>query len=111
MKSLCIKGDELLKINKAVEVLREERFRDIADNIPILAWTANANGWIYWYNKQWYEYTGTTLEEMHGWGWQTVITRTMLIQLQKNGLKRLKKETHTITYSHLKAKMDNIDGS
>jgi PAS domain S-box-containing protein len=29
-------------------------------------------GWIYWYNKRWYDYTGTTLEEMEGWGWQKV---------------------------------------
>ena len=70
-EELMHQGDELLKINKAVKI-SEERFRDIADNIPILAWTADANGLIYWYNKQWYEYTGTTLEEMHGWGWQQV---------------------------------------
>lgn len=50
----------------------EERFRNLADNIPNLAWMADANGWIFWYNKQWYEYTGTTLEEMQGWGWQKV---------------------------------------
>jgi PAS domain S-box-containing protein len=50
----------------------EERFQDLADNIPNLAWMADANGWIFWYNKQWYEYTGTTFEEMQGWGWQKV---------------------------------------
>lgn len=50
----------------------EERFRNLADNIPNLAWMADAKGWIFWYNKQWYEYTGTTLEEMQGWGWQKV---------------------------------------
>lgn len=50
----------------------EERFRALAENIPNLAWTANADGYIYWYNSRWYEYTGTTLEEMKGWGWQSV---------------------------------------
>jgi len=50
----------------------EERFRALADNIPNLAWMANADGWIFWYNKQWYDYTGTTPEEMQGWGWQKV---------------------------------------
>jgi PAS domain S-box-containing protein len=29
-------------------------------------------GWIFWYNQRWYEFTGTTLAEMQGWGWQTV---------------------------------------
>ena len=64
-------GDELLQINKSL-VESEERFRALADNIPNLAWMANAEGWIFWYNEQWYDYTGTTLEEMQGWGWQKV---------------------------------------
>ncbi|GAB3234208.1 PAS domain S-box protein [Algoriphagus aestuariicola] len=50
----------------------ETLFRAIADNIPNLAWMADADGWIYWYNKKWYEYTGKTPEEMEGWGWQSV---------------------------------------
>jgi len=50
----------------------EDRFRTLADNISQFAWTADETGWIYWYNKRWYEYTGTTLEEMKGWGWTTV---------------------------------------
>lgn len=50
----------------------EERFRLLADNMSQLAWIANADGWIFWYNKRWFDYTGTTLEEMEGWGWQAV---------------------------------------
>lgn len=47
-------------------------FAALADNIPQLAWMADADGWIFWYNKRWYDYTGTTPSEMEGWGWQTV---------------------------------------
>lgn len=47
-------------------------FHILADNIAQLAWMADANGWIYWYNKRWFDYTGTTLEEMQGWGWKKV---------------------------------------
>jgi PAS domain S-box-containing protein len=50
----------------------ELNFRTFADNIQNLAWMANADGWIYWYNQRWYEYTGTTLETMQGWGWEKV---------------------------------------
>ena len=50
----------------------EQKFRTLADNIPNLAWMAHADGYIYWYNKRWYEYTGTTAAEMEGWGWQSV---------------------------------------
>ncbi len=50
----------------------EERFRTLADNIAQLAWMADENGWLFWYNQRWFDYTGTTLEEMEGWGWKKV---------------------------------------
>jgi len=50
----------------------EARFRMLADNMSQFAWTADATGWINWYNRRWYDYTGTTLEEMQGWGWKKV---------------------------------------
>ncbi|NOT64088.1 MAG: PAS domain S-box protein, partial [Acidobacteria bacterium] len=50
----------------------EEKFRDMADNISQFAWMADTQGWIFWYNQRWYDYTGTTLEQMQGWGWRTV---------------------------------------
>ncbi|MEO6404594.1 MAG: PAS domain-containing protein [Ferruginibacter sp.] len=53
-------------------VASENQFRTFADSIQNLAWIANAEGWIYWYNQLWYDYTGTTLEEMEGLGWQKV---------------------------------------
>ncbi len=50
----------------------EERFRNMADNISQFAWMTDETGWIFWYNRRWYDYTGTTLEEMQGWGWKSV---------------------------------------
>lgn len=49
-----------------------EQFRTLAESIPQLAWMADSKGSIFWYNQQWYDYTGTTLEEMKGWGWRSV---------------------------------------
>ncbi len=56
------------------DALRESevRFRTLAENISQFAWIADAAGWLYWYNQRWYDYTGTTLEEMQGWGWKSV---------------------------------------
>jgi PAS domain S-box-containing protein len=56
------------------EALREneERFRTLADHISQFAWMADATGWISWYNQRWYDYTGTTFEQMQGWGWREV---------------------------------------
>ncbi|MCG3121744.1 MAG: Sensor histidine kinase RcsC [Phycisphaerales bacterium] len=74
--------DRLRQLNRTLEdrigdrtaALREseEQFRSLADAIPQLAWIANADGWIYWYNRRWYEYTGTTPRQMEGWGWRSV---------------------------------------
>jgi PAS domain S-box-containing protein len=33
---------------------------------------ANPDGWIFWYNQRWFEYTGTTTEQMEGWQWKSV---------------------------------------
>ncbi len=49
-----------------------ELFRLLADNMPVLCWIADATGYITWYNRRWYEYTGTTAAEMKGWGWKKV---------------------------------------
>lgn len=50
----------------------EERFRTMADNISQFAWMADEKGLVFWYNRRWYEYTGTTLDQMQGWGWKKV---------------------------------------
>lgn len=47
-------------------------FHALANAIPQLAWIADGSGWISWYNDRWYDYTGTTLGEMQGWGWRSV---------------------------------------
>jgi PAS domain S-box-containing protein len=59
---------------KSDQALRESelRFLQLADAIPQLAWIAQPNGHIDWYNSRWYEYTGATPAEMQGWGWQKV---------------------------------------
>jgi PAS domain S-box-containing protein len=58
----------------AEERLREseEQFRTLAEAIPQLCWMAHGDGHIFWYNQRWYTYTGTTPEQMEGWGWQSV---------------------------------------
>lgn len=49
-----------------------EMLRALADGIPQLAWIADGTCSIYWYNKRWFDYTGTSIEEMRGWGWRAV---------------------------------------
>ncbi len=65
---------DITEQRNAADVIRtrEAEYRALANSIPTLAWMANPDGWIFWYNARWYEYTGTTPEQMEGWGWQSV---------------------------------------
>ena len=61
----------------------EERFRTMANSMPQLAWIARPDGYLFWYNQRWYEYTGTTPEQMEGWGWQRVHDPDVLPQVME----------------------------
>jgi PAS domain S-box-containing protein len=50
----------------------ERQFRELANSIANLAWMARPDGSIYWFNDQWYAYTGATPDRMEGWGWECV---------------------------------------
>jgi PAS domain S-box-containing protein len=49
-----------------------DRFKTLADNIPQLAWMADRDGRIYWYNQRWYDYTGMTDADLREDGWKQV---------------------------------------
>jgi PAS domain S-box-containing protein len=65
---------DITERKRAEEKIREseDRFRTLANAIPQLAWIAKNDGYIFWYNQRWFDYTGTTPDEMEGWGWQRV---------------------------------------
>jgi PAS domain S-box-containing protein len=56
----------------------EQQFSTLAETVPQLVWIADPDGSITWYNQNWYNYTGTTPEDMKGWGWQSVHSPEML---------------------------------
>ncbi|MCC5614285.1 response regulator [Nostoc sp. CHAB 5836] len=62
---------EILERQRILEILRqsEERYRYLAEAIPQLVWTTNANGECDYFNQNWCEYTGLTLEQSLGCGW------------------------------------------
>jgi len=76
---LKAKNDELEEaqrvaahLNKELQKTIKERTRDLlisqgnfkflSDNIPVIVWTANADGEFDYFNQQWTEYTGLSIE-------------------------------------------------
>src|SRR6201984_651302 len=51
----------------------ESQFRSLANSIPQLAWMAHADGSVFWYNQRWYDYTGTSFDQMRGLGWSSLV--------------------------------------
>jgi len=51
----------------------EARFRQLADAMPQIVWTAGPSGDVDYHNRRWYDYTGQTSAESLGWGWQPVL--------------------------------------
>jgi len=51
----------------------KEQFQLAVDTIPGLVWSALPDGNIDFLNQRWREYTGLTMEQARGWGWQQTI--------------------------------------
>ena len=64
----------------------EAQFYLLADLLPTMCWMADAEGSIFWYNRLWYDYTGTTFEQMEGWGWRSVHDPAMLPKVMEDWL-------------------------
>ncbi len=65
---------DITRRRRAEDRLRrsEARFRTLANSLPQLAWQTDAAGEIEWYNRRWYEFTGTSFEQVKGSGWKAV---------------------------------------
>lgn len=51
----------------------ERQFRNLANTIPQLAWMADAEGKIFWYNQRWYEFTGLSHEQSQELDWRQIV--------------------------------------
>jgi len=51
----------------------ESRFRQLADSMPQIVWTARPEGHIDYFNERWYEYTGFGHDEPGDASWQRIL--------------------------------------
>jgi PAS domain S-box-containing protein len=66
---------QFLERTRAQEALRESevRFRTMADNAPVMIWTAGANGKCDYLNRSWLQFTGKSPDVELGEGWKSGI--------------------------------------
>jgi PAS domain S-box-containing protein len=62
---------DITERKRAEDALRqsEQEFRALAEAMPQIVWTTQPDGWNTYFNHQWVDYTGLTLEESYGHGW------------------------------------------
>ena len=65
--------EDITERKRAEESLREseEQFRTLAEAVPQIVWATRPDGWNIYFNQRWVDYTGLTLEESYGHGWNT----------------------------------------
>ena len=51
----------------------EREMRLTLDSIPTITWRGASNGYVQYLNKRWFDYTGTTPEQVRGWRWKLCI--------------------------------------
>jgi PAS domain S-box-containing protein len=58
---------------EALRVASEQRYRNLAEAIPQIVWTASPDGAMTYFNRRWSEQTGQDLDAATGSGWLAVI--------------------------------------
>jgi PAS domain S-box-containing protein len=52
---------------------REDRLHTLADAVPQLIWTNDAEGKANYFNQRWYDYSGLSYDQSSGLGWQVIV--------------------------------------
>jgi PAS domain S-box-containing protein len=72
MTGVMFDTTERRRMEEAVRA-SEERLRTLANAVPQIIWANSADGTANYFNLRWFEYTGLSLEESIGPGWQRIV--------------------------------------
>ncbi len=57
----------------AIRAANEQRYRNLAEAIPHIVWTASPDGAVMYFNRRWYEYTGQIAVDAKQFGWMAAV--------------------------------------
>jgi len=104
---------EIKERKQAEQELRqsEGRFRVLAEALPQIVWTADAEGGVEWFNQRWYDYTGEPQGVGERWSWDKVTHPDDMAYTLKNWEKRDKGAGSSRTKSASAAMTASTSGS
>lgn len=72
---LARQAADLIERKRAEEALRESerRFRQLADSMPQMVWTARPDGFVDYWNNRWYEFSGFDRQWFGDAGWEPLL--------------------------------------
>ncbi|HEV2729144.1 MAG TPA: GAF domain-containing protein, partial [Terriglobales bacterium] len=51
----------------------ERELQEVIETIPVMAWSAGADGGAEFFNRRWLEFAGLSAEQAQGWGWTSAV--------------------------------------
>jgi PAS domain S-box-containing protein len=69
--AVALVGGAGVDITERIEA--EEALRDVIDTIPVIAFTDMPDGSNEFTNRSWQEYTGLSVKDAAGWGWESTV--------------------------------------
>jgi PAS domain S-box-containing protein len=66
-------AEDALRQSEARLLEAERELRVTLDTIPVMVWRGGANGYVQHLNQRWFEYTGTTPEQVRGRRWKQCV--------------------------------------
>ncbi len=84
----------------------EGRYRILAEAMPQIVWTSTPDGFIDYYNAQFYKFTGLTPGEGYGWDWESLVHLDDI----KKVVSAWKYSLETGTEFEVEARMRQADG-
>ena len=107
-QGLAVYFSDITEARRAAEALRasEAEFRKLAEAMPQIVWTARADGRNTYFNQQWSDYTGLTLDDSLENGW----SRPFHPDDRNRALESWKNATETLGPYSMESRLRRADG-